>query len=275
MRWDEYVEDVTEGIPDRRRAREVRRELRDHLETAAKAGVAQGLSRSEAEDQALASMGPAPELARQFRVAYLVGEPIWPAVAALLAALAGVALIVWPATDQQPGITAGLLMWSALWAAGHPKSFLSLLRLPRPVAFPRHLVQVSWPFAGAGVLTATLLVAAVGGVLQGTAWPLLFPLLAWALWEGANALCRRQESVHPVGSGLATLFLLLTLGLTWSVAPQLGPGTLGIGPATAPTQLSWAALLAVLYFTGAAILANGHAFIRARLGRMNRVADTH
>ena len=269
LRWDEYVEDVTAGIPDRKRAREIRRELRDHLETASEAGVAQGLSRSQAEEGALSAMGSAPVLAREFRRAHLLGAPTWPAIAALLVAAAGVALIVWPATHEQPGPAAGLLVWAALWSAGHPSSFLALLRRPRPSAFPWHLLQASGPFGAAGVLTGASWVVLTAGVLPGTLWPLLSVPVAWGLWEGANALCPRREGIHPVGSGLATLLLLATLGLTWWIAPRLGPPALGLGAATAPAQLPWAALLAVLYFTGAAVLANGHGWLRSAAQRMH------
>lgn len=272
MRWDEYVEDVTEGIPDRRRAREIRRELRDHLECAAEAGLAEGLSRPQAEDRALATLGPGPVLARQFRLTY-PDAPLWPAVAAILAALSGVALILWPATDQQPGISAGLLIWSAFWATGHPKSFLSLVRRPWPRVSPRHPVSLAWPFAAAGVLTAGALVCLLNGGIDGVAIASLplFPLVAWALWEGANALCRQREAVHPVGSGLGALALLVTSALTWLIAPQLGPASFSLGQTWAQ-ELPWAMLLAVLYLTGAAVLANVHALLRSH--GLDRVGDT-
>jgi hypothetical protein len=267
LRWDEYVEDVTEGIPDRRRAREVRRELRDHLESAAEAGVAEGLNRAEAEDRALASLGPMPVLARQFRLAHRVDVPVWPAIAGAVVALAGIGFILWPATGEQPGISVALLLWSALWAACHPRSLRPFWRDPRRVAGREELVALArsaLPFAVAGALTAAAWVGLLNGGRAGmTIVPLVlvFPFLAWLLWEGARGLCLRRGAAgvtHPVGSGLAALALLLTLALTWGAEPRLGPAM-----PTAWSAIPMATLLAVLYFTGASILAHLHKLTRA------------
>lgn len=89
MLWDEYVEDLTEGLRNRQRAREVRREVRDHLQCLYEQLVSEGLTSEAAQSRAMDILGPMELLARRFVDLERPYRPLWPAAVTVIGLLWG------------------------------------------------------------------------------------------------------------------------------------------------------------------------------------------
>jgi len=243
LRWDEYVEEATARIASRRTARDVRRELRDHLETAAQALVAEGLSRDDAEDEAMRRFGPVDVLRDHDAVHYRPWAPAWPAFVGAVAAVLAVAVMAGGA-DPAGAI---ILAWAIAWSFVHPHAFPAAWRQAWTAPKRAELVDRArhlQPFAIAGDLAGVLL-APEGWRFGGE--PLFF--LAWlavatAAWLAAAWRLRARGddgAIFPLGAGVASTSLLLTGGVFALVAGQAW-------------ELPLIVLVACLYLSGANVL---------------------
>lgn len=234
MRWDEFVEDVTEGIANRRLARDARAELRDHLESATEEFVAEGLDRDVAEARALERLGPRDVLAAQFRQRYHERRPLWPVVVAAVGAVCGLALV---GGGGAPSWGVFLALWSVAFAAAHARSFISLFRDPWPRLESTDLkrrLQAHLPFVAAGALTGAMVVwnlpAMSFGVLSVVVGAGAFEAAGWWVRRGGA-----EPEQAPVGAvvgavGFAVAACVLgtaswrAYGLGWAGSAALGLG---------------------------------------------------
>ncbi len=219
MLWDDYVEAVTEGIRNRKRAREVRREVRDHLLCLREQFMACDMPATDAEARAMEVLGPADTLARHFRDLDRPHRPLWPVAVSAVGVLWALGSLGVPGAPTGPAVF--LLLWSLVWGGVHLRSFSSLahaLHTHRTVAsgaewgrlFPR-----AWPSVGAG--------AAFGvsfALLYGLADLAFFGILLAAAAGVAAfiAASRHPWSAeddarlnHPQSTGLAAIGVLLVL----------------------------------------------------------------
>jgi hypothetical protein len=227
--WDEYVEDITEQLRSPRRAREVRREIRDHLLCLKEQFVAEGLSPDEAEQRAIEVLGPAEVLACAFREMERPYRPLWPVGVTLAAILWAVASQGIP--GSQPGPSLLILAWALLWGLFHGRAFLSIASrrrsgrlVPSGIDWA-HLFPAAWRYLGAGAVFAIALallvspnVASLGlfGVLVAVAIGSAALLVAHrSPWVGAE----RSPLHHPISSLLATVGVLLTLTVLMTLVP--------------------------------------------------------
>lgn len=237
MRWDEYVEDATAAIASRQRARDVRGELRDHLESSVESLMAAGMERDKAEEEAMRRLGPVDLLARQFRRHYRAWAPLWPAAAAIAGAVAA-------ATCFGLRETAGgalLAAWTLVWSALHARSFVAVWRqpwsLPRREALLSRL-QAARPFAGAGLVAAPCIVASTRlvGAIGPVAVLLAAAVVAWAWLAALHMVGPGDEDIaYPFGSGVSAV----VVAAAGSLASPFLPGGLAIP-----------LLGAAIYFTG-------------------------
>jgi hypothetical protein len=273
--WDEYVEDITEGIRNRRRAREVRREVRDHLLCLKEQFVAQGMAPDEAERRAMAVLGPAEVLAREFRRIERPYRPLWPVAVTVLGILWAVGSLGVPGSP--PGVALLLLVWAVLWGLFHFRSFpsvLSRLRSGQTVSSEMdwtRLLPAAWPHLGAGSLFALAFTLLVGWHMASLG---LFGLLvAVAIGTGAFIAADRYPRFgaeraplpHPLSSSFASVGVLLTLMVIMTFVPTANltdsfpyglPGQhFSYGEAVRlafALSLPFSGLVAALYFSGCA-----------------------
>lgn len=230
MRWDEYVEEATAKIPSRAVARNVRRELRDHLESTTEALIGTGTAQDVAEVEAMRRLGPVEVLGAEFRLRYRTGAPTWPATVLLAGLLVGAISLGFQSTG--PAIL--LIVWSLVWGALHPKSIVSLWYTVwyTPIAilskrqFLSRLDRVR-PFVTAGAVAGICVVATI--VLTPLNAPLILFVslgLAVGAWYRAVRSLDPQDDdmVFPFGSGIAT-GALVVVGLFGTGI--LNPGTAG------------------------------------------------
>ncbi len=250
MQWDEYVEDLTEGIRDRQRAREVRREIRTHLEASRDALLASGLPEVEAQRRAMANFGDVVTLAQSFATAPATPTEYWPALFGGAVALAGLLCGVVGGGARYVPV---LLVWCVVWMAVHWRSIAAWwMQPPRLRAIGTRwlsllpLLRTTGPFVGVGALTA----AGAWGLylwgfgVPGPLAPLWFALYAATLWAGGRLLCAGSGCVYPGASAVAALTLTAVLGVGFTVLPRWSPHS----------PLSLVVLLGALYFSGEAIL---------------------
>ena len=230
MLWDEYVEDITENLRSRRRAREVRGEVRDHLMCLKEQFVSEGMIPEEAEKKAMDMLGPVDVLAQRFRELERPLRPLWPAAVTGVGVLWAVGALGMPDWGQA-GIAALLLVWAVLWGIVHLRSFPSLLvrlRSDRPVTLGipwDGLFPAAWPYLGAGAVFGVtfpllcspnlanlgffgFLVAVAAGVAA-------FAAAGRYPWFSASG----SSLHHPLTSGLAAVAVLTTLILVMTVLP--------------------------------------------------------
>ncbi|MCL8209302.1 MAG: permease prefix domain 1-containing protein [Actinomycetia bacterium] len=232
MLWDEYVEDITENLRNPRRAREVRRELRDHLLCLKDQFVSEGLAPDEAEKKAMDVLGPVEVLAREFRKLERPYRPLWPIGVTVVGILWAVGSLGVP--GGRPGGALLLLAWAVLWGILHLRAFpslLSRLRSGRPVTAGidwTRLFPAAWPYLGAGSVFALAFALLVSANMAGLG---LFGLLV-ALAVGAVAFIAadrypwfadRAPFPHPLSSSLAAVGVLVTLLAIMTVAPATNP----------------------------------------------------
>lgn len=275
MLWDEYVEDITENIRNRRRAREVRREVRDHLMCLREQFISEGMPPAEAEAKAMEVLGPTDVLARHFRDLDRPYRPLWPVAVTVAGLLWAFGSLGVPGASTGPAVF--LLIWSCAWALLHLRSFSSLsyaLRTHRAITsgvdwarlFPR-----AWPLVGAGAafgISFTLLYGladlAFFGVLLAVAVGVAAFIAAVRYpWFSGNEPPFR----HPLATGLAAAGVLLVMILVMTFIPgaNFAPAyTFYVVPGQHLTypeflKLSFGAsipasgIVAALYFSGACV----------------------
>lgn len=252
MRWDEYVEEATARIRNRAMARNVRRELRDHLESATEALVEEGMDRSGAETEAMRRLGPVGMLAEQFRLRYRPSAPVWPVPVTAL----GFAAAVTALGSHDPAAGILLMFWCLVWAALHPISFLSMGRVPLGTVTLGEL-RARWlpvrPFAIAGAIAGTLLALQPVVLAANPSLDILVLLcLAGGSWYVAvRRLPPGQEDLaFPFGSGLAAVVLFLSALLISVIFRFEDAGMLLVG--------------AFAYFLGADWLGRFDVYLRKR-----------
>lgn len=281
MLWDEYVEDVAEGLRSRRRARELRREVRDHLLCLKEQFLAEGLAADDAERKAMEVFGPAEILARRFRNLERPHRPLWPVAVTLVGLLWAIGCLGTPTAPEGFGVL--LLVWSIAWGLLHVRSFATLvnrLQARQPVTSGiawGELVPRCWAYAGAGALGglafAVLYTSGpAGSSLFGTLLSATISVAAliaaerlpWNRGNGAPPLR------HPITAGVATVGLLVALLIAFNLFPRMDPIFYAYGPLAPPAPSAWPAFatslpavgcIAALYFTGCATLE----WLRARV----------
>ncbi len=265
--WDEYVEDVAEDLRSRRRARELRREVRDHLLCLKEQFLAEGLAAEDAERKAMEVFGPATVLARRFRDLEHPHRPLWPVAVTLLGLLWAVGSFGTPSSPTPWDVL--LLLWSVAWGLLHLRSFSSLLYrlqtrqlISSGIAwgelFPR-----AWGYAGAGALVglAFVLLVSPGVADLGLFGILLSAAIAVATLVAVDRLPWFKDSEapplrHPLTAGVATAGILVLLLIAFNLVPQTDPAA-SFGPYALPTfsaSLPVAGCAAAFYFTGCAAL---------------------
>ncbi len=279
--WDEYVEDVAEGLRSRRRARELRREVRDHLLCLKEQFLDEGLAADDAERKAMEVFGPAEILVRRFRDLERPHRPLWPVAVTLVVLLWAIGCLGTPAAPDGYGVL--LLLWSIAWGLLHLRSFATLLyrlQARQPVSSGiawSELLPRAWVYAGAGALggLAFALLYSSGAAGLGLFGVLLSAAISVAALLAAERLpwFRGGEAPplrHPLTAGVATTGLLVALLIAFNLFPRLDPIFYDYGsfapsvPSAWPafaTSLPAAGCIAALYFTGCAALE----WLRARV----------
>ncbi len=261
--WHDYLDEVLQAVAATENRQACRAELTAHLDALYAAARADGLDPEAARQAAMASFGPAPDLARAWRHS-VHAPPFWPVPVWVV----GVLLVFVPLTSTPRwtgpagGPSGWLAIWSLVWAVGHWRSFSScryagyleagLMPTHRAVAAAFRRAWAFLVYGGAvGWLTLRLYPAYHTG--SGPLWPLFAVGLV-----GLFACVRMAgRSAYPFGAGVAAVAAWLIMVLGWTRHPGWLP-PLSVPPAT---PLGLATLLAALLFTlqGVIVGVVGHA----------------
>lgn len=226
MRAHEYIQLVTEGIPDPVRAADVRRELQAHVDQTVEELAGKPIDDEAAELIAVARMGPPEGLARQLTAVHRGGLP-WRHYLSVIPIGCLVAMFfIWDAPSDYWRVG---VRWLAVLIICLMPGREALVRLYRLL---KSDVTAKWAWLERQELRSAALVGGPAGVVAGVVWAAISPL--WDhLWERWGDLFRQLSvTYHPNA--------LLQIGL-----PLLAASVVGVllrrsysGPWTLPAAIS-------------------------------------